>query len=136
MLKKILPFTDKLADSVKNTLSNKTQKSRKSKFKSTNSKEPTTQKRQAHRQSNKKTDLVRDAYRSISTHALDVAVKPQLVGELPVIEPDDQTLTFYVLQEYSRSNSILIDSVNFISKKMQGLSFYITQKPMIIHRGE
>ncbi|WP_352260416.1 hypothetical protein, partial [Psychrobacter sp. TB55-MNA-CIBAN-0194] len=29
--------------------------------------------------------------------------------ELPEFEQDDQTLRFYVLQDYSRSNSILID---------------------------
>ncbi len=47
-------------------------------------------------------------YRKISGQMLDVAVKAKLLGELPEFE-DDQTLTFYVLQDYSRSNSILID---------------------------
>ncbi|WP_201554290.1 glycerol-3-phosphate 1-O-acyltransferase PlsB [Psychrobacter sp. 72-O-c] len=48
-------------------------------------------------------------YRKISGQTLDVAVKPKLLGELPEFDADDQTLTFYVLQDYSRSNSILID---------------------------
>lgn len=47
-------------------------------------------------------------YRKLSGRALDVAVKPKLLGELPELG-DDETLTFYVLQDYSRSNSILID---------------------------
>ncbi|WP_201526398.1 glycerol-3-phosphate 1-O-acyltransferase PlsB [Psychrobacter frigidicola] len=48
-------------------------------------------------------------YRKISGQVLDVAVKPKLLGELPEFDADDQMLTFYVLQDYSRSNSILID---------------------------
>ncbi|SNT71256.1 glycerol-3-phosphate 1-O-acyltransferase PlsB [Psychrobacter sp. LV10R520-6] len=48
-------------------------------------------------------------YRKISGQTLDMAVKPKLLGELPEFDADDQTLTFYVLQDYSRSNSILID---------------------------
>lgn len=48
-------------------------------------------------------------YRKISGQALDVAVKPKLLGEVPQFDGDDQTLTFYVLQDYSRSNSLLID---------------------------
>lgn len=48
-------------------------------------------------------------YRKLSGQALDVAVKPALFGELPNLESKDDTLTFYILQEYSRSNSILID---------------------------
>ncbi len=52
----------------------------------------------------------RSLYRQASGNALDVAVKPQLVGELPNISNSDKVLNFYVLQEYSRSNSILIDS--------------------------
>ena len=48
-------------------------------------------------------------YRKMSGQALDVAVKPKLLGELPEFDNNDQTLTFYVLQDYSRSNSILID---------------------------
>lgn len=48
-------------------------------------------------------------YRKLSGQALDVAVKPALFGELPNLAPEDNTLTFYILQEYSRSNSILID---------------------------
>ncbi len=52
---------------------------------------------------------INQLYRKISGQALDVAVKAKLLGELPVFDNDDQTLTFYVLQDYSRSNSILID---------------------------
>lgn len=48
-------------------------------------------------------------YRKLSGQALDVAVKPKLLGEVPQFDQDDQTLTFYVLQDYSRSNSLLID---------------------------
>ncbi|WP_201587624.1 glycerol-3-phosphate 1-O-acyltransferase PlsB [Psychrobacter jeotgali] len=48
-------------------------------------------------------------YRKVSGQALDVAVKPKLLGEIPELAGDQQTLTFYVLQDYSRSNSILID---------------------------
>ncbi len=40
-----------------------------------------------------------------------MAVKPQLVGEVPKISVEDGYLTFYVIKEYSRSNSILIDSL-------------------------
>ncbi len=52
---------------------------------------------------------INQLYRKISGQMLDVAVKPKLLGELPEFEQDDQTLRFYVLQDYSRSNSILID---------------------------
>lgn len=51
---------------------------------------------------------INQLYRKLSGQALDVAVKPKLLGELPNITTDG-TLTFYVLQDYSRSNSILID---------------------------
>lgn len=52
---------------------------------------------------------INQLYRKISGQALDVAVKPKLLGELPAFDKNDDTLTFYVLQDYSRSNSILID---------------------------
>lgn len=48
-------------------------------------------------------------YRKLSGQALDMAVKPTLFGELPNLKTEDDTLTFYILQEYSRSNSVLID---------------------------
>lgn len=48
-------------------------------------------------------------YRKLSGKALGVTVKPKLLGELPKLANDEQALTFYVLQDYSRSNSILID---------------------------
>ncbi|MGP5174600.1 glycerol-3-phosphate 1-O-acyltransferase PlsB [Psychrobacter immobilis] len=52
---------------------------------------------------------INQIYRKLSGQLLDVAVKPKLLGELPEFDTDDQTLRFYVLQDYSRSNSILID---------------------------
>ncbi|ALF59839.1 glycerol-3-phosphate 1-O-acyltransferase PlsB [Psychrobacter urativorans] len=52
---------------------------------------------------------INQLYRKLSGQVLDVAVKPKLLGELPEFAADDKTLTFYVLQDYSRSNSILID---------------------------
>ncbi|MCD1278646.1 glycerol-3-phosphate 1-O-acyltransferase PlsB [Psychrobacter sp. CCUG 69069] len=52
---------------------------------------------------------INQLYRKLSGQLLDVAVKPKLLGELPEFDADDQTLRFYVLQDYSRSNSILID---------------------------
>lgn len=52
---------------------------------------------------------INELYRKLSGQLLDVAVKPKLLGELPEFDADDQTLRFYVLQDYSRSNSILID---------------------------
>ena len=52
---------------------------------------------------------INQLYRKISGQMLDLAVKPKLLGELPEFDKDDQTLRFYVLQDYSRSNSILID---------------------------
>ncbi len=52
---------------------------------------------------------INELYRKLSGRLLDVAVKPKLLGELPEFDVDDQTLRFYVLQDYSRSNSILID---------------------------
>ena len=52
---------------------------------------------------------INQLYRKLSGQLLDVAVKPKLLGELPEFDNDDQILRFYVLQDYSRSNSILID---------------------------
>ena len=52
---------------------------------------------------------INQLYRKVSGQLLDIAVKPKLLGELPEFDTDDQTLRFYVLQDYSRSNSILID---------------------------
>jgi len=52
---------------------------------------------------------INQLYRKLSGQMLDVAVKPKLLGELPDFDDDDQTIRFYVLQDYSRSNSILID---------------------------
>ena len=52
---------------------------------------------------------INQLYRKLSGQMLDVAVKPKLLGELPEFDDDDNILRFYVLQDYSRSNSILID---------------------------
>ncbi|PKH64668.1 glycerol-3-phosphate 1-O-acyltransferase PlsB [Psychrobacter sp. 4Dc] len=52
---------------------------------------------------------INQLYRKLSGQMLNIAVKPKLLGELPEFDNDDQTLRFYVLQDYSRSNSILID---------------------------
>ena len=52
---------------------------------------------------------INQLYRKLSGQILDVAVKPKLLGALPDFDNNDQILTFYVLQDYSRSNSILID---------------------------
>lgn len=47
------------------------------------------------------------AYRHLSGKGLSLAVKAQVLGEVP--ELDDDIPTFYVLREYSRSNSLLVD---------------------------
>jgi len=52
---------------------------------------------------------INQLYRKLSGQMLDVAVKPKLLGELPEFDDNDQSVIFYVLQDYSRSNSILID---------------------------
>lgn len=52
---------------------------------------------------------VNQLYRKMSGKTLDVAVKPKIIGELPDITQEEGVLTFYVLREYSRSNSILVD---------------------------
>ena len=52
---------------------------------------------------------VNQLYRKLSGKALELAVKPKVIGDLPTINSDDDALTFYVLREYSRSNSILVD---------------------------
>ena len=52
---------------------------------------------------------VNQLYRKLSGKTLDLAVKPKVIGDLPTITTDDDALTFYVLREYSRSNSILVD---------------------------
>lgn len=52
---------------------------------------------------------INQLYRKVSGRVLGLSVKPKLLGELPNLVDEEQTLTFYVLQDYSRSNSILID---------------------------
>lgn len=46
-------------------------------------------------------------YRHLSGKGLSLAVKAQILGEVP--ELNDDIPTFYVLREYSRSNSLLVD---------------------------
>ena len=77
------------------------------------------------------TPLLKNLYRQISGSLLGLAVKSKLIGDIPTVitQPNDPNLastresdplqklaqtnshrlTFYVLKEYSRSNSILID---------------------------
>lgn len=49
----------------------------------------------------------KSAYRTLSTKTMSLAVKAQLLGDTPIV--DDDIPTFYVLREYSRSNSLLLD---------------------------
>ena len=59
--------------------------------------------------------LLKGLYRKLSGNLLGLAVKSQVIGDVPVVptNPDDNAsadnlpLTFYVLKEYSRSNSLL-----------------------------
>ena len=61
--------------------------------------------------------LLKGLYRKLSGNLLGLAVKSQVIGDVPAVptNPDDNAsadnlpLTFYVLKEYSRSNSLLID---------------------------
>ena len=46
-------------------------------------------------------------YRQLSGRGLALAVKAQVLGEVPKL--DDGVPTFYVLREYSRSNTLLVD---------------------------
>ncbi len=46
-------------------------------------------------------------YRTLSGKSLSLAVKAQVLGDVPPLDKDIPT--FYVLREYSRSNSLLID---------------------------
>lgn len=55
----------------------------------------------------KRTENRPSAYRHLSGKGLSLAVKAQILGEVP--ELDDDIPTFYVLREYSRSNSLLVD---------------------------
>lgn len=48
-------------------------------------------------------------YHRLSGDALSLSVKPQLVGEVPELANTADSLTFYVLKEYSRSNSVLLN---------------------------
>lgn len=76
--------------------------------------------------------LLKTLYRKLSGNMLNLAVKSQLLGDIPNLDPqpatDDTTsainatnsqspITFYVLKEYSRSNSLLID----LETQKQGL---------------
>ncbi|MDO4450597.1 MAG: glycerol-3-phosphate 1-O-acyltransferase PlsB [Moraxella sp.] len=58
-------------------------------------------------QTAKKIENKPSTYRHLSGKGLSLAVKAQVLGEIPSI--DDDIPTFYVLREYSRSNSLLVD---------------------------
>lgn len=45
-------------------------------------------------------------YRRVSAKGLSLAVKPTIIGEMPVLDP--AIPTFYVIRSYSRSNSLLV----------------------------
>lgn len=47
-------------------------------------------------------------YRQMSSKFLDLVVKPQVLGDVP--KPPTTALTCYVLQNYSRSNALLLDA--------------------------
>lgn len=60
----------------------------------------------------KKSNIFTNLYQKLSGDLLSLAVKSQLIGDIPPTSytvPDTPVLTFYVLKEYSRSNSILIN---------------------------
>lgn len=52
-------------------------------------------------------EQVQSLYRKLSGKSLSLAVKAEVLGE--VVPLDKDVATFYVLREYSRSNSLLID---------------------------
>lgn len=52
------------------------------------------------------TAVTPNAYRRVSAKGLSLAVKPEVLGDVPVIDPSKPT--FYVIREYSRSNSLLL----------------------------
>lgn len=53
------------------------------------------------------TSKLKTNYKDLSVKSLSLAVKPSLIGDSPVLDGD--TPTFYVLEEYSRSNSLLLE---------------------------
>lgn len=59
----------------------------------------------------KKSNAFTNLYQKLSGDLLSLAVKSQIIGDIPKThEPAEKpVLTFYVLKEYSRSNSILIN---------------------------
>ena len=48
-----------------------------------------------------------NGYKNLSVKGLSLAVYPSLLGELPKL--NDNAITFYVLDEYSRANSLLLE---------------------------
>lgn len=69
-----------------------------------NSPKPTNENQQ---ETPKRAENKPSVYRNLSGKGLSLAVKAQVLGEVP--ELDDDIPTFYVLREYSRSNSLLVD---------------------------
>lgn len=61
-------------------------------------------------------------YKDWSVKALSLAVKPTVIGKTPVLE---DALTFYVLEEYSRSNSLLLE------KQVQALGLPSALAPVV-----
>ncbi len=55
----------------------------------------------------KLTQSIFNGYKTLSVKSLGLAVTPTVMGDVP--ESCDDTLTFYVLDEYSRANSILLE---------------------------
>lgn len=51
--------------------------------------------------------IAKRLYKTLSVKALSVALSPTVLGELPT--NDGNALTFYVLNEYSRTNSLLLE---------------------------
>lgn len=78
----------------------------------------------------KKSNILTNLYQKLSGDLLSLAVKSQLIGDIPTTQenPDTQVLTFYVLKEYSRSNSILINLETIEHKLPKALSPVIDQR--------
>lgn len=51
--------------------------------------------------------MLTDGYKALSVKSLSLAVSPTVMGDVPKLA--QQSLTFYVLDEYSRANSLLLE---------------------------
>lgn len=63
-----------------------------------------------------------NGYKNLSVKGLSLAVYPSLLGELPKL--NDNAITFYVLDEYSRANSLLLE------QQIQALGLPSALKPI------